>query len=67
MNKYKGTVENGKFRLESGELVRVTSIRPQEAVAPTEMDLGKEGSTLTIEGDLQGGWIYSASVIRDVS
>ena len=64
MNKYDGTVQDGRFRLVSGEIVRVTSIRPQEARAPFDMDLGEDGSRLTSEGDLQGEWIYSARIIE---
>ena len=65
MNRYKGTVQKGRFRLDSGETVRVTSIRPQEGKAPKDMDLGDDGSRLTIEGDLQEEWIYSAKIIED--
>ena len=63
MNKYNGTVQNGKLRLDSGDIVRVTSIRPQEARAPYDMELGDDGSKLTVEGDLQGEWIYSATIV----
>ena len=64
MSKYEGTVQDGRFRLVSGEVVRVTSIQPQEARAPYDMELGDDGSKITIEGDLQGGWIYSARIIQ---
>jgi len=48
MSKYEGTVQNGRFQLVSGEVVRVTTIRPQEAKAPQDLDLGDDGSKLTI-------------------
>ena len=65
MSKYEGTVQNRRFQLVSGEVVRVTTIRPQEAKAPQDLDLGDDGSKLTIEGELQGGWIYSARIIEN--
>ena len=53
---------------EQGALVSVdlTSIRPQEARSPEtgKIDLREyEGKTIAVQGNAQGGCIYSASVI----
>ncbi len=65
MSKYEGTVQNGTFRPTSGETVRVTTIRPEAGQAPYDIDLADyEGSRIEIEGELQGGWIYSARIME---
>jgi len=66
-----GIVENGEFRpLWPGQgalgTVDLTSIRPQEALSPEsgKLDLREyEGKAIAVQGNDQGGWIYSASVI----
>lgn len=66
-----GIVENEEFRpLWPGRgalgTVDLTSIRPQEARSPEsgKIDLGEyEGKAIAVQGNDQGGWIYSASVI----
>ena len=66
-----GIVENGEFRpLSPGRgalgTVDLTSIRPQEARSPEsgKIDLREyEGKAIAVQGNDQGGWIYSASVI----
>jgi len=66
-----GVVENGEFRpLWPGRgalgTVDLTSIRPQEARSPEsgKLDLREyEGKAIAVQGNDQGGWIYSASVI----
>ena len=66
-----GIVENGEFRslwpVQSAiGTTELTSIRPQEARSPEsgKVDLSEfEGKTIAVQGNDQGGWIYSASVI----
>ncbi len=69
---YIGIVADGKLRLLSprpalpGE-VRLTSIAVQEAVPPEtrELNLAEyEGSAIAVQGNDQGGWIYSAKVVE---
>jgi hypothetical protein len=66
-----GIVENGEFRpLWPGRgalgTVDLTSIRPQEARSPESGRIALreyEGKAIAVQGNDQGGWIYSASVI----
>lgn len=70
MEQVLGVVNDGRFdRLEgSGTPARLTAIQPQEAIPPEarEIDLrAYEGRAILVEGQDQGGWIYSAAIIDE--
>lgn len=68
---YRGKVENKQLKLSGvaggdDQLVRLTEIAAVAAVSPEsrEIDLSTyEGREIKVEGQLSGGWIYSARIL----
>lgn len=72
-NQYFGVVENGQFQIRQREplecnQVKLTRIPMQAAQSPESAQIHLsyyEGQNITVSGNLNGCWVFSAEVISE--